>query len=276
MTAFIHGTPNPYQPTTSNDTTNSNKPLLGKDIKGVNNVQKEITSNKTWKAAVAITGTALLGTGVFTLVSWLAPGSTALAAANGTNAESTLINNAISHDTSFRNPVWNQLENKTGIELNIVTSKNETFSHNLTFEPHRIFTVAINFRDSVRALLFNDYMKLVSTAGAGGINRHFFHSLEMAISKGEKLANLFNRLVINNARSGEFSPQNIDAMKKIVDRLMDEIQHLKEYKDNMDNRIKKRIKFDPDAAKEWHAYFQASFEKIDNMINYLLKFKHGH
>ncbi|ADU67408.1 hypothetical protein [Pantoea sp. At-9b] len=276
MTISIHGRFNQCQNAITTDTINSNKPLLAKDIKGVNNIQKEISSNKTWKTVAAISGTVLLGTGVFTLVSWLAPGSTALVSANGTNAENTLINNAISHDASPRNPLWDHVDNITGIELNIVTSKNETFSDNLTIEPHRIFTAATSFRDSVRAMLFNDYMKLVSTAGAGGINRHFSHSLEMAISKGEKVANLFNRLVINNARSEEFSPQNIDAMKKIVDRLMDEVQHLKEYKGNMDNRIKKRIKFDQDTAKEWHAYFQSSFNKIDEMINALLEFKHGH
>lgn len=276
MINYTPVSPNPYQPTTIDETKNSGKLLLTKIINKVVNVSEQISSNKKWIAGAVLTGVGIIGMMALALSSRFAPNSTGVDGAHGTteNAEKSLINNAINHTPSLNNPTWEQLDNITGIEITVVTSKKETFSDNLIIEPNRIFAVAASFRDSVKTLLFTNYMKLISTASAGGINRYFYHSLKITISKGEKIATHFNRLVIKNARSREFSPQNIDAMKKIVDRLADEIQHLNEYKQNMADRMNKRIEFTQDTANEWHAYFQASFEKINEMINSLLKFKH--
>ncbi|WP_416410754.1 hypothetical protein [Pantoea sp. App145] len=276
MINFIHGFTHPYQTTTIDTTSYSDKLLLKNNINKVSNISEGISSSKVCRAVVALTGISLLGTAVAAFSSWFASSTTGLTAAAGTmrHPESELINNAISSNASFRNPAWDQLDNMTTMEINVVTSKGEMFSDNLKIEPHSIFAVATSFRDSVREILFNNYMKLKVTAGPGGIKSYFFHSLKMAISKGEKITTSFNNLMMENARSNVFSPQNIDAMRKIVHRLTDEIQHLKRYKDDIANRMKKRSDFGPHTARKWHAYFQSSFKKIDEMINALLEFKH--
>lgn len=268
--------PNPYQPTTIDETKNSGKLLLTKIINKVVNVSEQISSNKKWIASAVLTGVGIIGMMALALSSRFAPSSTGVDGAHGTteNAEKSLINSAINYTPSLNNPTWEQLDNITGIEITVVTSKKETFSGNLIIEPYSIFAVAASFRDSVRAVLFDNYMALKAQAGPGGIKSYFFHSIKFAISKGKEIATSFNDLIMENAQSRKFSPQDIDAMRKIVDRLTDEIQHLKGYRDNIKRRMSKKSDFGPNTARKWHNYFQSSFNKIDDMINALFAFKH--
>lgn len=272
MINFIHVSTNSYRSTTINEKNNSEKPLLKNHINKVMSTSEKISSNIKWIAGAGLTLVGVIGTMALAFSSRV----TGLDVAHGKiqNAEKTLINNAMSDNSSFSNPTWNQLNNMTNIEVHVVTSKNETFSDSLTIELHRIFAAATSFRDFARAMLFDDYMKLKAEAGPGGIKSFFFHSIGIAISKGKEIATSFNELIINNAKHRNFSPQDIDEMKKIVDRLTDEVQHLEGYKDDIGKRMRKKSDFGPNTARKWHNYFQSSFNKIDEMINALLAFKH--